>query len=45
MPLSIYNGSESPYEDADTLIQGLVLGDSRYEADQKEHIFERAGLS
>ncbi|MDM5337017.1 ATP-grasp domain-containing protein [Fictibacillus enclensis] len=45
VPLSIYNGSESPYEDADTLIQGLVLGDSRYEADQKEHIFERAGLS
>ncbi|UZJ78025.1 ATP-grasp domain-containing protein [Fictibacillus sp. KU28468] len=45
IPLSIYNGSESPYEDAATLIQGLVLGDTREEADQKEYIFQRAGLS
>ncbi|MGG1575728.1 ATP-grasp domain-containing protein [Fictibacillus sp. NRS-1165] len=45
IPLSIYDGNESPYEDADTLIQGLVLGDSREEAEQKESIFQRAGLS
>lgn len=45
VPLSIYDGSESPYEDADALIQGLVLGDTREEADQKEAIFQRAGLS